>query len=78
MALNKQDIEVLEQIVDLNGKCMDSLRCSICPFRAMCLPEFLNPTPPSTNYRLSIALDILTHQMFMGEEVEVEDYRWKR
>lgn len=76
MALNNQDIVVLEQIVALSGKCMESSRCSKCPFRSMCLPEFLFTNPPTPNQRYKIAMDILAHHSIMGGDVEVKDYRW--
>lgn len=76
MALNKQDISILEKIVDLEGNCMDSMRCGKCPFRSLCLPDFLNPVPPTTQQRAKMAIDVLTHHSLMGEDVEVQDYKW--
>lgn len=78
MALNTQDIDILEQIVKVEGKCMESTRCSKCPFRSLCLPEFLNVIPPTTNQRQQMALDVLTHHSLMGDDVEVKDYKWDR
>ena len=79
MALNKNDTLILEQIVELDGKCMDSQRCKICPFRAMCLPEFINPNPPTQEQRSKMALDVLTHHALIDEEpLKTEDYRWDK
>jgi hypothetical protein len=78
MALSKQDIKILEQICAVEGDCMISTRCSICPFRSQCLPEFLNPIPPTTNQRAKMAADILTHHALIDEEVEVQEYRWDK
>lgn len=78
MALNSQDIEILEQIVEADGNCMESARCRKCPFRALCLPEFLNTIPPSTQQRSKMAIDVLTHHTLMGEDVEVEHYKWDK
>lgn len=78
MALNSQDVEILEQIIETDGKCMDSARCSKCPFRSLCLPEFLNVTPPTTQQRLKMAVDVLVNHTLMGEDVEVQDYKWDK
>lgn len=78
MALNNQDAKVLQDIVDLGGKCMDSGRCKICPFRAMCLPEFLNPVPPTTSQREKMALDVLTHHALIDDEISIIDHQWDK
>jgi len=69
--LTPTDLIVLQEIVDLDGKCLDSFRCSICPFRAKCLPEFLDPSPPTQNQRYRLALDVLSLDSIMGDH-EVE------
>jgi hypothetical protein len=82
MALNTSDKNVLEEIVEAEGKCMDSKRCQKCPFRAICLPEFLNPIPPSQPQRLKMAEDVLAHHYLIDEEIEVDDlkkeYKWDK
>ena len=78
MALNPEDIETLEQIIELNGKCMESQRCAKCPFRSICLPEFLNVVPPTAKQRSTMAVDVLMHHTLIGGEVEVQDYKWDR
>ena len=82
MALSKQDASLLDDIVNLEGKCMDSVRCTKCPFRAMCLPEFLNPIPPTPQQRAKMALDVLTHHALVDEEMTIEDvretYKWDK
>jgi hypothetical protein len=82
MALNKGDKDTLQEIIDTDGQCLDSKRCARCPFRAICLPEFLNPVPPSQPQRLKMALDVLTHHYLIDDEVEVEDikkdYKWDK
>lgn len=77
MSLSKIDRDTLEEIVTLEGHCLDSKRCQRCPFRAICLPEFLNPIPPSEPQRLQMAQDILTHHYLIDDTVEVEDYKWE-
>lgn len=80
MALSSNDTRILEQIVDLDGKCMDSQRCKLCPFRVMCLPEFLNPIPPTQEQRAKMALDVMTHHALVDEEepLDIEQHRWDK
>jgi len=80
MALSNNDTQILEEIVNLDGKCMDSKRCKLCPFRVMCLPEFLNPTPPTPEQRRSMALDVMTHHALVDESspLDIEQHRWDK
>ena len=79
MALSNADAQVLEEIVNLDGKCMESQRCKICPFRAMCLPEFLNPVPPTPSQRAKMALDVITHHALVDEQdLDIEQHRWDK
>lgn len=82
MALSDSDKDILEEIVELDGQCMNSNRCKRCPFRAICLPEFLNPVPPSQPQRLKMAQDVLAHHYLIDDNVEVEDikkdYKWDK
>lgn len=80
MALNQSDKDVLEDIVKVDGQCLDAKRCQRCPFRAICLPEFLYPNPPSQPQRLKMAQDVLAHHYLIDEDMDVEeikkDYDW--
>ncbi len=77
MSLSNSDKNTLEEIVVLNGQCLDSRRCQRCPFRAMCLPEFLNPVPPSPPKRLKIAQDVLTHYYLIDSDMEIDqEHKW--
>lgn len=80
MSLSKKDEKILQQIVDVNGKCLDSVRCGQCPFRGICLPEFLNPKPPTQTQRAKMALDVLTHDAILNDEHSNEEvqssYEW--
>jgi hypothetical protein len=82
MALSKIDKDTLEEIVKLDGQCLDSKRCQRCPFRAICLPEFLNPEPPSRPQRLKMAQDVLTHHYLIDKDIEIKDiekeYKWDK
>lgn len=69
MALSNSDTIVLQQIVDLDGECLDSKRCKICPFRVMCLPEFLNIVPPTQQQRANMALDVIAHHILLDDQV---------
>jgi hypothetical protein len=82
MALSQGDKDVLEEIVKLDGQCLESHRCKRCPFRAICLPEFLNPVPPSQPQRLKMAQDVLAHHYLIDEDIEVDevrqDFKWDK
>jgi hypothetical protein len=65
--LSEKDRKVLQEIIDTDGKCLDSNRCNMCPFRSICLPEFLNTSPPSPQQRINMALAIIIHdELFQG------------
>ena len=80
MALTDSDARILQQIVDADGNCMDSKRCQKCPFRAMCLPEFLVFPPPSPEARVKLALDVMTHHALVDEteELDVKQHKWDK
>lgn len=78
MALSNGDKDTLEEIVKLDGECLDSKRCLRCPFRAICLPEFLNPVPPSQPQRLKMAQDVLAHHYLVDEEMDIKDHQWDK
>jgi len=77
MALSDKDKIILEEIVSLNGNCLDGARCHSCPFRTSCLPEFLitPKEPPTKNQRLQMALDVITYNILLGDS-EGEKDRW--
>jgi len=75
MALSSSDKNTLEEIVKTDGQCLDSARCRRCPFRAACLPEFLNPIPPSPPQRLKMAQDVLAHHYLIDDDVEIEEFQ---
>lgn len=72
MSLSENDALILQEIVNLEGKCLKRERCLACPFRSMCLPEFLNPHPPSQLQRFNMALDVLTHNELMDHNTGVD------
>jgi hypothetical protein len=82
MSLSEQDIKILQDIAILEGKCMESVRCKICPFRAMCLPEFLNLIPPTAQQREKMAVSVLTHHALIDGDISIEeikeDYKWDK
>lgn len=83
MALSNNDVTILQEVVNTNGKCLDSKRCMMCPFRGMCLPEFAHPNPPTQPQRLKMAVDVLTnhalieHELISSDEVQ-KDYKWEK
>jgi len=79
VALNNKDETVLQEIVTLEGNCLKQERCHICPFRSMCLPEFLFPKPPTQEQRKMMALKVLAHDAILNDDVETnitEEYEW--
>ena len=79
MYLSKNDTALLEQIVELEGKCMDSQRCKLCPFRGMCIPEFIYPNPPTQQQRSQMAMNVLTHHSLLEEELlELDQFQWDK
>ena len=75
MGLTNQDIQILQEIVDLEGKCLESNRCKVCPFRAICLPDFLNTRPPTASHREKLAMDVLTHHALIDSEISISDLK---
>jgi hypothetical protein len=71
MALSAIDKNILEEILKTEGQCMNSKRCERCPFRAACLPEFLNPIPPSQEQRLKMAQDVLAHHYLIDDTTDI-------
>lgn len=82
MPLSDSDKNIMQEIVLVQGKCMSATRCTKCPFRAMCLPEFIYPNPPSQAQRSRMAMDILTHHELIDDQLTVEqlkeEYRWDK
>ena len=82
MALNQSDTNILQEIIETDGQCLDSKRCVKCPFRAICLPEFLNPVPPSPPQRHKMAMDVLAHHYLIDDDIDVEDiekdFKWDK
>lgn len=80
MALSSKDARTLQEIVDLDGSCMNSKRCDICPFKAMCLPEFLFPNPPTPEQRAKMALDVMTHHALVDEDevLDIKKHQWDK
>jgi hypothetical protein len=74
MSLTKNDKEVLEEIIEKEGDCLEQGMCQKCPFRSMCLPEFVYVDPPTKNQRFTMALDVITHNTLMDAEIDLDDY----
>lgn len=71
MKLTDEQRKILEDIVSVDGKCLSSRRCRLCPMRSKCLPKFLTTFPPSTTSRQRTALDILAHDYLI--DVDLKD-----
>ena len=75
MSLSDVDKTILQEIVNETGKCLHAKRCLLCPFRSQCLPEFLYPYPPTETQRFSMALNILSHHLLMGDGITAEEIK---
>jgi hypothetical protein len=63
-------VEVMNEIVSLEGKCLKASLCGVCPFKKQCLPMFLYPeSTPSENQRLNRAIDTLADRAIFGEQL---------
>ena len=67
--------KILEEIVELSGSCLEAKRCSVCPFAAVCLPEFVKDreSRPSKTERANMAADVLVRVDLLGEEDEPQE-----
>ena len=76
MALTANDQQILEEIIQTEGDCLDGhTRCQGCPFRSMCLPEFLNTKTPTKRQRFDLALRILTHHALLDPNIDINDIK---
>ena len=49
---------VLEEIITLQGRCMDAVnRCNVCPFASECLQIWHTDKLPTAQNRVNMALD---------------------
>ena len=64
--MTKNELEVLEKIVELEGDCLLASLCDFCPFRLECLPIFVMPhrEPLSKGKRCQMALSALSTKVF--------------
>jgi len=71
--MNKDTIDLLEEILEKRGNCLDSPMCKRCPFKRKCLPTFLRKTTRATKAeRMSLALEVLTNAALLDEETDGE------
>ena len=71
MNLTNDELQVLEEIIELDGSCLTAFRCKKCPFARKCLSRFVIGTsgggkPLSKQDRINMAADTLTHMELMG------------
>ena len=62
--------DVLQEIIELKGSCLDAPRCLACPFKKECLPEFVKGeggAKLSKPQRMNKAVDLLTNLELIGE-----------
>lgn len=73
--LSEEDKRILEEIIETKGNCMHSTRCPSCPFRSMCLPDFINSHPPTKNQRMKVAFDVLFHNEVLDDTFNIDSMR---
>lgn len=65
-------IEILEEIIALDGKCLKASRCMHCPLRDICHPTFYSDSSGESRFRdferVNHASEILTNAILMGDE----------
>ena len=68
--LSNDHKDILGDIVDLEGACLEADRCQRCPFAAVCLPEFVKDKElrPTKSKRYQMAADVLVRHELLGEE----------
>ena len=68
--------EILEEIIDVKGRCLKASRCEMCPFRNACLPEFATNTGQLTHeQRFTLAIDVLTEVAVMDDIPSEDDLK---
>lgn len=65
--MNNSDLNILDEIISLDGDCLSPQRCEICPLRKQCLPVFLRKRRPSKKKRAQAALEAAINHCLMEE-----------
>lgn len=69
--------KVLDEIIALNGNCLDVNRCKRCPLRERCHPTFYQSPEPVSRFmpfeRVNLALEILTQEIVMDDDEYAKD-----
>jgi len=63
---------IIDEIIDLDGDCLSSVRCQSCPFKKNCLLEFLRDKPHKLK-RKRIALN----NAFRISVMDEDEYIWE-
>lgn len=77
--MTENDKKILQEIVDVKGSCLQAKRCTACPFRKRCLPDFLEQFPPSRELRFRLAFEALTNSALLDDhdiQEQVESPQW--
>ena len=65
--LTDKQREVLAEIVQNKGMCLEVERCESCPFASRCLPDFVKKEGWSKNKRLNMAADALVNEDLLDD-----------
>lgn len=70
--MTKNNIKILEQIVELNGKCLGLDMCKKCPFRKCCWSSIVNSHLIPKPIRVKAAQELLGAKL-LGEKITIEE-----
>lgn len=73
--ISNRDAKILQEILTLDGACLNSKRCTECPFKNVCLPEFLGTVILSQSKRAKMALDVLSCNDLLSDEDIIEQVK---
>lgn len=73
--ISNRDTEILQEIITLDGACLNSKRCAECPFKNVCLIEFLGTAIIPQSKRAKMALDVLSCNDLLNDEDIIEQVK---
>lgn len=61
--------QILDKIIEVEGKCLTGKLCDECPFSKKCLPRFFTSSHPSHQERYMWAVDAIARSEIMLDDV---------
>lgn len=65
--MDRQQLQIIQKIIDLKGSCLSASICKSCPLRTDCLPSFLTSKNNTAQKRLNAALTIITNFILIND-----------